>query len=261
MSLRRDEGELSAEEVKIAQELARRVAMAIDNARLYQAREDVISVVSHDLRNPLNVIALATAILGRGQISDTQRKHLGKIERSMQRMNRLIEELLDITKLESNTLPISRTTVGVQSLIADTYDMMRPIAEEKGVSLERELGPETARLFADRERMLQVLSNLVGNAVKFTSPGGRVMLAAQHRAGLVRFSVEDTGPGIAADDLSRVFDRYWQGGRESRQGAGLGLAIAKGIVHAHGGEIGVDSVLGKGSTFWANIPELPLISA
>jgi signal transduction histidine kinase len=249
--------EYSVEEVELSKELARRAAVAVENAYLHRAREDTLNVVSHDLRNPLNVISLALAMLNAANTPELRQKYMTKIGRSVERMNRLIDDLLDIAKVESNALSINRAPVDVRAMINDTYEMLRPLSDEKGVKLERVIDSGLPLLSADRDRILQVFSNLLGNAVKFTPPGGKIVLAATKSRGAVRFTITDTGPGIEEEHLARVFDRYWQGGRESRQGAGLGLAIAKGIVIAHGGRIAVESKLGVGTMFWFEIPEPP----
>jgi signal transduction histidine kinase len=169
-------------------------------------------------------------------------------------MHRLIEDLLDITRLDGNGLPMTREQVDVAAIVADACDMLRGLAEEKGVSLHRSLTEGLPPIFADRERMLQVLSNVLGNAIKFTPASGEVVVSAalEHRS--VKFAIRDNGPGIAPDDLARVWKPFWQGSRSGQRGAGLGLAIAKRIVQAHGGRIAVESELGRGSTFTFTVP-------
>lgn len=245
----------SSEDVAFANECTRKIAMAIDVARLYQAREDVIGVVSHDLRNPLNVISLAAALLERGMTSrEAIARQADKIRRGVGRMNRLISDLLDITRLDRNALPMSPRRLDVQSLVSDACDMIRTLAEAKQIALCRDLPEGLPPLFADRERLLQVLSNLLDNAIKFTPPGGEVTASVRCQAETMRFCIIDNGPGIPADDLPKVFNRFWQGGSDSRRGAGLGLAIAKRIVQTHGGRISVESDFGSGSTFSFSLP-------
>jgi signal transduction histidine kinase len=249
-----DNDHYAPEDVAFANECARKIALAIDNARLYRAREDVLGIVSHDLRNPLNVINLVASTLERAAAPEAVPRHAQKIRRSVERMNRLIEDLLDITRLDGGNLPMRPRRVDASALVTDACDMLRALADEKGVSLRREVGPELPPVCADRERVLQVLSNILGNAIKFTPRPGIVTIATAVDGSDVRFTVADTGPGIPAADLPKVFNRFWQGGRDTRQGAGLGLAIAKRIVQAHGGRIGVESVLGAGSTFYFTLP-------
>jgi len=249
----------TTEDVAFANECARKIAAAIDTARLYRAREDVIGIVSHDLRNPLNVITLALSTLDRAAATpEPVMKQMVKIRRSVERMHRLIEDLLDITRLEGGRLPMTRRSIDVAPLATDACDMLRALAEHKGITLRREVAAEIPPIHADRERMLQVLSNLLGNAIKFTPQGGIVALSVGlDGAAGVRFVVADNGPGIAAKDLPKLFNRFWQGSSNRRKGTGLGLAIAKGIVQAHGGRIGVDSELGTGSSFYFTVPGPP----
>lgn len=239
------------DDLDLLHECARKIALAIDNARLYRAREEVISVVSHDLRNPLNVISLANALLGRDGLSkELQQRQSDKIRRAVDQMNRLIEDLLDVSRLDGGTFPLQRERIDAAAVAHDVIEMFRAVADDRGVELDIAATPgETLSLDADRGRLVQAVANLVGNAVKFTPKGGRVVIELDRKGDRVRFGVRDTGPGIPQIDLPRVFDRFWQGGRESRQGAGLGLAIARGIVQAHGGRITVDSELGVGTTF------------
>jgi signal transduction histidine kinase len=246
------------EDVAFANECARKIALAIDIARLYRAREDVLGIVSHDLRNPLNVINLVASTLERGPGGpDATVKQAWKIRRAVERMNRLIEDLLDITRLDGGNLPMEPRRIEVPALVGDACDLLRAIADEKGVTLRREVGSDLPAVHADRDRLLQVLSNILGNAIKFTPAPGLVTVSAALDGADLRMSVSDTGPGIPPGDLPKVFNRFWQGERSTRQGAGLGLAIAKRIVQAHGGRIGVDSVVGAGSTFYFTVPASP----
>lgn len=242
------------DEVWLAEELANRAAMAVDNARLYRAREEILGVVSHDLRNPLNVIGLSLASLRREQSpSPSQQKNLDKMGRAVSRMNRLIQDLLDVTRMEAGGLSLTPSSIEVPALLQDAAEMLRALAEEKTIEFRVQAEPELLPVMADRERALQVFSNLVGNAIKFTPSGGQVIVGAKRDGKAICFSVSDNGPGIAAHDLNRIFDRYWQG-RAKAQGAGLGLAIAKGIVDAHGGKIWVESRMGQGATFFFTLP-------
>ncbi len=245
----------SADDVAFAHVCARKIALAVDSALLYRAREEVIGVVSHDLRNPLNVISLAAQTLERlgGDLGPAV-KHAVKIRRGVERMRRLIEDLLDITRLDGGGLPMNPRTVDVPTLLDDACDHLRAIAEEKRITLLKEANDDLPAIEGDRERLLQVLSNLVGNALKFTPVDGQVTIAATRVDDEMIFRITDNGPGIPPEDLSKVFNRYWQGGREVRQGAGLGLAIARRIVLAHHGRITVESVVGAGSTFIFTIP-------
>lgn len=243
------------EDRRVAADFARRAALAVDNARLYKAREDVLGVVSHDLRNPLNVISLALGMLERPELPEPiVARQLAAVRRAVEQMKTLVSDLLDATRLEADGLPMTRATLATAALLRDTCDALRTLAEQRGVTLRPAPADDLPPLLADRDRLLQVLCNLAGNAIKFSPPGGVVTVAADADRAGVRFEVRDQGPGIAPEDLPHVFDRFWQGGRDRRHGAGLGLAIARRIVQGHGGTIGVDSRPGEGSTFHFTLP-------
>jgi signal transduction histidine kinase len=181
-------------------------------------------------------------------------------------MGRIIQDLLDVSRIESGRLPLERGAVSVESVLDAIEDLMRLQVDSAGVAFVIERSGDLPALDADRERVLQVLMNLLGNAVKFTPAGGRITLDAAAVAGahehsrsgapgsFVRFRVRDTGVGIAESHLPHVFDRFWQVHVTGRAGAGLGLAIAKGIVEAHGGAIWAESTLGEGTKFAFTIP-------
>ena len=166
----------------------------------------------------------------------------------------LIQDLLDVTRLERGSLRISRRPEAIGPLMATTADLLAPLAASRGVRLETELEAGLPLVDIDPDRIAQVLSNLVGNAVKFTSPGGQVTLRATRDAKGILVTVQDTGVGIAAEDLPFVFDRFWQSRRTDRSGAGLGLAIAQGIVQAHGGALALESEIGHGTSALLTLP-------
>lgn len=260
---------LQAEQVKAAQqaraEAERQRALAQDNARLYQAarqssreREEVLAIVSHDLKNPLSTIRVSTGLLSaklRGQ-PDTagMLRQVGAIDRAVASMLSLIHQLLDAARLDAGqALAIERRPEPVDTLVAEALANIEPLAAQKSLRLEQHLG--AARVVpCDRQRILQVLANLLSNAVKFTPDGGllRVETRAVEREVLV--SVKDTGPGVPESERAQLFQRHWQAERTARLGSGLGLYIAHGIVHAHGGRIWVDSRPGAGSTFTFALP-------
>ena len=251
-------------DLALAEGLAGRAALTIDNARLYKqsqqatrARDEVLAVVSHDLRNPLNVISLGATYLLKHLPQDegaaSWRKQGELIRRSADRAVRLIQDLLDVAKVESGRLSLEREALAVGGLLDEAIELHRPLAEAHGLKLEREEEPGLPAVWADRVRVLQVFSNLIGNALRFTPEGGRVTVRARREGTRVRFDVSDTGKGIAPEHLPHLFDRYWQVKR-TREGAGLGLPIAKGLVEAHGGTIQVESMPGRGSTFSFTLP-------
>lgn len=214
------------------------------------AREQVLKIVSHDLRNPLHTISMCASLLLDVPMSpDQQAVHLKRVKRAGERMNRLIQDLLDVAKLEAGRVAIAARELDVAPLVDEAHDMLAPLAEEKSIRLDREVAPGLPRITADAGRVLQVLSNLVGNAIKFTPERGRIVIGAKPAPLGVEFTVSDTGPGIPPDQLQRIFGRFWQADAADRRGIGLGLTIAKGILDAHGGRIWVDSRLGEGTTF------------
>jgi signal transduction histidine kinase len=247
----------------LAAELARRGSLAIDNARLYEesqqalrAREEVLAIVSHDLRNPLNSITLATSLL-QTSLSGDDCEQLDAIEFSAQRMKRLIDDLLDVTRLEGGKrLPIEPAPMEVESLFSETHELFKAQAATSSITLQFRVADGTPPVYADHHRVLQVLSNLIGNALKFTPAGGVVSYSAEPRQGDVLFCVADSGPGIPREHLADIFNPYWQAKRTERLGAGLGLPIAKGIVESHGGKIWVESRDGRGTKFYFTLPVL-----
>jgi signal transduction histidine kinase len=168
-------------------------------------------------------------------------------------MDRLLRDLLDISRMDAGEFSITVTSVDPASLIDEAKTLFRHLADERAVRLECRVARDLPAIAADRGRILQVLMNLLGNALKFVPSGGSITLAAVREADGVRLSVKDTGVGIAEEDLGNVFKRFWRADRSEAQGAGLGLAVAKGIVEAHGGRIGVKSRLGGGSTFYLSL--------
>jgi len=243
-------------------ELGRRASLAVDNASLYlesqqavRAREEVLAIVSHDLRNPLNAITLGASLLKMSEsLPEEDREHVETMDLSARRMSRLIEDLLDVTRLEGGKqLPIEPAPVPVPELLREAYELFKAQAAASEISLQTH---ETdAIVHADRHRVMQVLSNLVGNSMKFTPAGGIVTVNAEKRDDRdVLFTISDTGPGIAHENLSDIFSPYWQAKRAERLGAGLGLPIAKGIVESHGGRIWVESEPGKGTRFYFTLP-------
>lgn len=253
-------------DVMFAAEIGRRAALAVDHAVLYRAaeeagreREAMVAIVSHDLKNPLSTIQMAVSFLLEDIVPDDEphsmeRRQLNAVRREAARMYRLIHDLLDMNAIDAGKLHVERTTQEVGPLVDEVVDTLRPLAQAKQIELGLEAPLELPPVLADRDRLFQVFSNLGGNAIKFTPDGGRVMIRVRRGDDAVAFDVVDSGPGIPPDDLSRVFDRYWQAKKTASLGSGLGLTIAKGIVEAHGGRIGVSSVPGEGSVFSFTIP-------
>lgn len=253
----------SGADLPLFAELARRASLSIDNARLYlesqqavRAREEVLAIVSHDLRNPLSAVSLGASLLQMSEtMSGEDREQLDTIVLSTKRMNRLIADLLDVTRLEGGKrLPVELATVEVAELVNETEELFRAQAGVAGVTIAPDVPEQIPPVRADRHRVMQVLSNLVGNSLKFTPPGGRIDVRATRRDGHVLLTVADTGPGIPKENLHDIFSPYWQAKRTERMGAGLGLPIAKGIVEAHGGTIWAESDPGRGTQFYFTLP-------
>jgi signal transduction histidine kinase len=251
-------------EEALARDLGLRAALALDSARLYRtarratrARDEVLGVVSHDLRNPLSAIAMCVRALQESPpTSAAEREYLlDAISDSTEWMKRLIQDLLDVASIEAGRLSIERRPEEVAPIVQRTLAMFDRAAAERGVTLEARVEESLPAVFGDAGRVLQVLANLVGNALKFTDSGGRVDLTVRSRDGEVEFSVRDTGPGIPAEHLPHLFELYWHASVTTRsRGSGYGLAIARGIVDAHDGRIWVESTVGEGSTFSFSLP-------
>jgi PAS domain S-box-containing protein len=231
-----------------------------ERTRAILAREEILAMVSHDLKNPLGAILLTTALLRRMELEGEQgervRGNVEKIQRAAERMNSLIRDILDVARIEAGHFLVEPAPHSPLALMDEAIELLQPLAVQKGLRLERQArGESLGPVRCDRERVLQVFSNLLGNAIKFTPAGGLVCVRAEPGEGAtVRFSVKDTGPGIPAEQVPHLFDRYWQARDKARMGTGLGLFIARGIVTAHGGHIWVDSTVGVGSTFSFTLP-------
>jgi PAS domain S-box-containing protein len=248
-------------DLRLVEDFASRAALAIDNAQLYaeaqsaiHARDEMIAVVSHDLRDPLQTISTAAAALRLEPQSDEDAESIESIVVATTQMRRLVQDLLDISLIDSGRLPINEQQVDLRSLLREAQTLLQPQAGAANVRIETRLAVDLPPLWIDRHRILQVLVNLIGNALKFGTAGGVVILGAQHQEETVRIWVEDAGMGITPDQLDHVFDRFWRADHHQGSGAGLGLAVAKGIVEAHGGKIGVTSRPGTGSTFFFTLP-------
>jgi PAS domain S-box-containing protein len=254
-------------DLELAEELGRRASLAVENARLYhsargatRARDDMLGVVSHDLRNPIHTVFMSAAFLLELMPEEgrkVERAQLAIIRRAAERANRLIQDLLDISHIESGRLSLVREPHPAGSIVHEALEQAAMQAAERGIVLERGEVEEGARVMADRDRVVQALGNLIGNALKFTPSGGRVTVSVSGMDDCVGISVADTGPGIAADQVPRLFDRYWQANRTDRRGVGLGLSIVKGIAEAHGGQVRVQTQEGAGTTFTLVLPAAP----
>ena len=254
-----------SEDVALASDVARRSALALENARLYQeaqratqARDDVLALVSHDLRSPLGTVQMSASFLL--ELLETPgstppfEAQLKIIQRAVTRADRLIGDLLDVSRIESGSLEVAHEPLDAAQLLIETVEEHRPIAQEKGITLTSEwLGPKTL-ISGDRDRISQLFSNLIGNALKFTPSEGVVSVTGAVGEKYVTYAVTDSGPGIPVDHLPHLFNRFWQANRATRSGAGLGLSIAKGIAEAHYGSLIAESTEGQGARFTFTIP-------
>ncbi|MEP7065129.1 MAG: ATP-binding protein [Gemmatimonadota bacterium] len=264
--------------------LADRIALALEQGYITRhaqllaaARDRAVGIVSHDLGNSLNTIQIcAEALLDPDPPPESGVRNMAElIQRSVTWMRRIAGDLMDKTSLDTGLLTLDRRPTNVAELVGSAQAMFAPAAEERAIELEIQLAEELPPIEADPDRLIQVLANLVGNAIKFTPRGGRVVLSVRRVAGTievhetaatsasrpdepsgvgVRFSVSDTGPGIRAEDLEHVFDWFWHAPSPRKGGKGLGLAIAKELVEAHRQSLHVESTLGKGSAFWFVMP-------
>jgi signal transduction histidine kinase/DNA-binding NarL/FixJ family response regulator len=261
---------------EFARSLADRFGLWLDQTRLMrqaqdaaQGRERAVGIVSHDLGNPLTTIEIcASALLDRDPPPMSGVRNMAHmIEHSAAVMRRIVRDLLDRASLDAGRLALDKHPTAVDDIVNEAHALFAPTAIDREVELVIESATGLPCIDADPSRLLQVLSNLLSNALKFTQPGGRVVLSTRltnepqgERLGQprpleeVRFMVSDNGPGIPAEDLTHVFDWFWHSCRDSRGGTGLGLAIAKGLIEAHRGQLNVESTPGVGSKFWFTVP-------
>ena len=240
-----------------AQETNDRLLTEMEKA--VKQRDEMLGLVSHDLRNPVNAVKMLAAAILRSPAEGVAlppevAEHATVMLQAATQMDALIQDLLDSTRLEAGRLRLVPRWMPASELVSSAVDTLEPIAASKGVAIASRIASTLPEVYADPDRMLQVLSNLVGNALKFTPRGGAVTVNGEFDGKMVMIEIRDTGPGIAADDLPFVFDRFWQSKRTNRSGAGLGLAIARGVVLGHGGRIWIESPPGAGTTVRFTLP-------
>jgi len=249
--------------IATAKDLAGRAGLALDNSQLYEAarsavesRNEVLGIVSHDLRVPLHTIVATLSLLSdsmperRAEV----RKLFDILHRATGQIDHLIEDLLDMSRLESKHFTIEPRQSSVVDMITEACDSLRHLAAEKHITLTSHIEDHIPSVAADAPAVVRVIGNLLGNAIRYSPEGATITVGARLTRRDLHISIRDEGPGIAPSDIGRVFDRFWQGRPNDRRGAGLGLAIARGIVEAHGGRIWVDSERGAGSTFTFSLP-------
>ncbi len=219
-----------------------------------RSRDAMLSVVAHDLRNPLNIITLAAGNLLTSVQEPVVRRSVERIRRSAQRADRMIRDLLTISALETGRFVLDTRPVETAELILSAIESQYTLAAAASVIVAPDLSPLLPPMEADEERLMDVLENLIGNAIKFTPPGGTIAVGASHRGNEIVVWVKDSGTGIAPEQLPYIFDRFWQANKAERRGIGLGLSICKGTVEAHGGRIWAESKLGVGTTLYFTVP-------
>jgi signal transduction histidine kinase/ActR/RegA family two-component response regulator len=266
--------EYSASDLLLVEDLARRAAVAIENARLYaasqterarveeatRAKDEFVAMISHELRTPLNAVLGWTRMLRSGYLSESKRAHaLEVIERNTIAQNQLIDDLLDISRIITGNMRIQFSEVDVGRVVELAAESIRPAADAKHITLELDLERSAAPIRADAERLRQVVSNLLTNALKFTPKGGRISVRMRRSESEIEITVEDTGAGITRDFLPHVFEHFRQsqaGTTRTQGGLGIGLAIVKHLVELHGGVVAADSPgPGRGATFVVRLPK------
>jgi signal transduction histidine kinase len=225
---------------------------------LDQIKSDFLSTVSHEIRTPIAIIHEAVSLCLDGDGGKLQEKHsryLNMAQNNIDRLTRLVTDLLDISKIEQNKLKLRKSSMDLWNTAQKIHNEYRPRAESKGIRLEldRQFSGDTLRFYGDEDKIIQILNNLLGNAIRCSALGGQITIRLIDEKDFVRFAISDTGIGISKENASKLFDKFQQIGRvdgPGYKGTGLGLAISKGLVEKHGGKIWIESELGQGSTFY-----------
>jgi signal transduction histidine kinase len=245
------------------EDVTEKYRLAIERDQALEAREELVAVVSHEIKNPLTTITTSLELLKRALPHDGQvrtQKLISHMGAAAHRMNHIVSDLLEVTRIESGHFRLIQSAVNVSDLINELIEIFEPLVTEKSLHLEYQISSEAQAAYCDRDWIIQVLSNLMSNAIKFTDAGGTIRVQVDRSGDQFHFEVQDTGCGIAPEELPHVFERFWQAKHKQYLGVGLGLYIAKNIIDAHGGKIGVRSEVGGGSTFHFTLPaaaELP----
>jgi len=269
----RAEEPFARSDLELLSVLASQAAAAIQNARLFsrirsayeqlkeldRMKSEFLSTVSHELRAPLHSIGGFMQLLLDDKVEDraTQREALETVARQTERLTRLINNLLDVSRMESGWLKLEKGPVQIRDVVREVVAEVRPMAEGRQIALADDTAPELPIVFADHERLAQVIRNLMHNAIKFTPSGGRIVISAAESEGNLVISVEDDGAGISGEAMPHLFERFYQADSSDTRragGTGLGLYICRQIVIAHGGSIWAESEVGKGSTFHLGVP-------
>ena len=254
--------EFQKEDIKFFEDIGHRIALSMENAKLYKdatqaikTREEVLSVVSHDLKSPIAAIKMRLEVMRRAKVLSEEKlvEHTDKITKTLDHMQSLICDLLDFAKLESGTFSLDRCDHTLKEVVMPVVEIIEPQAHAKNIKFHVNIFEGEYIVNCDVIRIRQVLSNLLGNALKFTQEGGTIHLVVSKIEDRLEFCVTDTGWGIASENIDKVFERFWQSTTTKKMGSGLGLSICKAIVEAHGGRIWVESELQVGSKFFFSI--------
>jgi signal transduction histidine kinase len=252
------DADFSEDDVDTLTTLAAQATVAIENARLFE-QSDLIAEMVHELRTPLAAIKATTYLILRPELSEEKRQDLvNTVRNETDRLTRMTTEFLDLARLESGRTRLAENPVNIPHLLKEALETIRTQADEYKLDLELVLMPEDAAMvvMGDEEKLKQVTLNLLTNAVKYNREGGQIWLRAHLEPDHILVQVEDTGVGISAENLEHMFEKFYRVADSEgyTQGTGLGLAITKRIIEGHGGEIGVDSKVGEGTTFWFTLP-------
>ena len=250
--------ELEQSRAELALVNQQREGLIVAERTARQAREELLAIVAHDLRTPLGVIGLSSNALQdavpAGADGEEARALAALAERAAKQMGRLIRDLLDVSSIEAGRLRFEFSDHDPAALLAEATNLLAPLAAQKSISVETRVAAGVGVVRCDRDRIQQVLSNLIGNAIKFTPESGKLVLSASSAEGQVTFFVTDNGPGIPEEIIPRIFDRHWTGRGRAGADTGLGLYIAKGIVEAHDGKIAVAGIPAGGTQFSFTLP-------
>lgn len=258
-AINKREGRFDEQDVRLLQALAAQAAIAIVNSRLFQ-QSDIVAVIAHELRTPLAALMAAAYLLQRPDLPKEQQQKLGEsIYTEVKRLNEMTTDFLELARLESGRIRFTREPIDLAGLARECLEVMRPQAEADHLRLETQVDPALGPVFGDRNRLKQVVLNLLTNAVKYNQKGGLVRVSVSAEGAEAVLSVTDTGRGIPPESLPRVFERFYRGPDQeaATAGTGLGLTIAKRIVESNQGTIGVASEVGRGSTFTVRLPLTP----
>lgn len=254
LQLMQELAETALREIKLGIALRELRKKAEESRYAAMAREEFLARVAHDLRNPLSAATIGIALLEYANLDEREMRALQTTRQVLDSMNAIVGDLLNISQFESGKFVLHARRVDAAVLLRDSVEVMTGLAESHGIRLSVDIPSGLPALHADYERALRIFSNLIGNAIKFCKPGNQVRIGGTPEGRFLRFTVADQGPGIAPEHIPRLFDRYWQSDSADQRGLGLGLSIVKAIVEAHGGEVGVESAPGAGSTFWFTLP-------